>query len=150
MPKSSEPPLTLKPTALASLLAGKVTLPKSTLFESSFSEAPLPMKRVAPVMFTAKSEPRSRATVPSTEGSSIPETVVRLRVTLALPNTTSAMLRPTLPPIRNVGSVAFNTTPAEATAAWVQSSTPPCATEVLFNWKTRLVLMSFTASTPCI
>ena len=125
MPKSSEPPLTLKPTALASLLAGKVTFPKLTLFESSFNEAPLPMKRVAPVMFTARSEPRNRATVPSTDGSSTPEIVVRLRVMLALPNTTSAMLRPTLPPIRKVGSVAFKTTPAEATAGWVQSRTPP-------------------------
>ena len=125
MPKSSEPPLTLKPTALASLLAGKVTFPKLTLLESSFNEAPLPMKRVAPVMFTARSEPRNRATVPSTDGSSTPEIVVRLRVMLALPNTTSAMLRPTLPPIRKVGSVAFKTTPAEATAGWVQSRTPP-------------------------
>ena len=116
MPKLSEPPLTLKPTALASVLAGKVTLPKLTSFESSFSEAPLPMKSVAPVIFTARSEPRNRVTVPSTEGSSTPETVVRESVMLALPNTTSAMLRPTLPPMRNVGSVAFKTTPAEATA----------------------------------
>ena len=46
--------------------------------------------------------------------------------------------------------IIVNTTPAEATDDWVQSRTPPCATDVLFNWNTRFVLMSFTASTPCI
>ena len=60
------------------------------------------------------------------------------------------MLRPTLPPMRKVGSVAFSTTPAEETDNWVQSRTPPCGTEVLFNWNIRFVLMSFTTSTPCI
>ena len=116
IPRSSHPPLTLNPTALESLLAGKATLPKSTLLESSFNEAPLPMNNEAPEIFTARSEPRNRAVVPSTDGSCTPDTVVRESVMLALPNTTSAMLRPTLPPMRKIGSVAFKTTPAEATA----------------------------------
>ena len=75
-------------------LAGKVTLPKSTLLESSFNDAPLPMNNEAPGMFTAKSEPRNRAVVPSIDGSSTPDTDVRLRLMVALPKTTSAMLRP--------------------------------------------------------
>ena len=89
IPRSSDPPLTLNPTALESLLGGKATLPKSTLLESSFNKAPLPMNNEAPEMFTARSEPRNRAVVPSIDGSSTPDTEVRLRLMVALPKTTS-------------------------------------------------------------
>ena len=76
-------------------------------------------------------------------------TWVRATSTTALPYTTSAMLRPALPPIRKVGSDGLRRTAAEDTGVWVQSSTEPLVTEVRFNWSTRLVPMSFTASTPC-
>ena len=58
------------------------------------------------------------------------------------------MLKPAAPPMRKVGSDGFNRTAAEDTGFWVQSSTAPLATEVRFNCRTRLVPMSFTASTP--
>ena len=89
-------------------------------------------------------------TTESTEsGSSTPLTRVRLMLTVALPNTTSAMLNPTEPPMRKVGSLVPKATPAPETACWVQSNTPPPMTELRFNWNTRPVPMSFTASTPC-
>ena len=50
--------------------------------------------------------------------------------------------------MRKVGSVGLRRTAAEDTGFWVQSSTAPLATELRFNCRTRLVPMSFTASTP--
>ena len=44
------------------------------------------------------------------------------------------MLRPTLPPMRKVGSAGVNATPAVASGGWVQSKTAPLTTEVRFNW----------------
>ena len=77
--------------------------------------------------------------------------VAELRATeiVALPSTTSAMLRPTLPPIRKVGDIEVRSTLAAARPAWVQSRTVPVLAETLFNWNTSPVPMILTTSTPC-
>ena len=149
MPSFREAPSTLKPTAFGSSLAGRPTVPNSLLVESSFRVAPLPMKSVAPEMEIPSNSPWSLATVPATSGSSTPETSVRLTSTVARAYTTSAMASPTEPPMRKVGSVASSCTWAAFRAACFQFKTAPLATEVRFNWNTRPVPMSFTASTPC-
>ena len=61
---------------------------------------------------------------------------------------TSAMLRPTEPPMRKVGSAGVNATLAAASGVCVQSSTDPVETEVRFSWNWRLSTTNFTASTP--
>ena len=104
------------------MLAGVLTLPKSRLVESVFSEAPLPMNRSAPVTEIPSRSPLS--TPPGTvSGSRIPLTSERLTSMVAEPKTTSAMLRPTLPPMRKVGSVGPRATSTPATGACLQSST---------------------------
>ena len=149
IPSFREAPSTLKPTAFGSLLAGRVTVPNSPLVESSFRVAPLPMKSVAPEMEMPSNSPWSRATVPATSGSSMPETRVRLTSTVARAYTTSAMANPTVPPMRKVGSVASSCTWAAPREDCFQFRTAPLDTEVRFNWNTNPVPMSFTASTPC-
>ena len=149
IPKSRLPPETLKPTAFGSLAEGSATLPKSLLFESSLRLAPLPMKSLAWVTAMDSRSPFNCTTGSTESGSSTPLTRVRLMLTVALPNTTSAMLNPTEPPMRKVGSLVPRVTPAPETPCWVQSKTPPPVTELRFNWKTSPVPMSFTASTPC-
>ena len=47
MPRFKVPPLTLKPTAFGSLLAGILTAPKAALVASWLRVAPLPMNNVA-------------------------------------------------------------------------------------------------------
>ncbi|NBP24434.1 MAG: hypothetical protein EBU81_07775 [Proteobacteria bacterium] len=79
----------------------------------------------------------------------IPLTSERLTSMVAEPNTTSAMLKPTLPPMRNFGSVGPSATRTAATGACRQSSTPPPGTEVWLSFNTRSLPMIFTASTPC-
>ena len=149
MPRSRLPPETLKPTAFGSLAAGSDTLPKSPLFESSLRLAPLPMNSLAWVTAMDSRSPFNCTTGSTESGSSTPLTRVRLMLTVALPNTTSAMLKPTVPPMRKVGSLVPKVTPAPDSPNCVQSRTPPPVTELRFNWKTRPVPMSFTASTPC-
>ena len=149
MPRSRLPPVTLKPTAFGSFAAGSATLPKSPLFRSSFRLAPLPMNSLAWVTEMDSRSPLSCTTGSAASGSSTPLTWVRLMATVALPKTTSAMLKPTEPPMRKVGSLLPKVTPALPTADCVQSRTAPPDTELRFSWKTRPVPMSFTASTPC-
>ena len=112
------------------------------------------MKSAAWVMAMDSRSPCNRATVPSTSGSSTPLTTVRLTATVALPSTTSAMLNPTVPPMRKVGSVGPRSTAAPESAlvvrlACFQSSTRPPVTEVRFNCSERFVPMILTTSTPC-
>ena len=154
MPNCRLPPLTLKPTAFGSLLSGNVTVPYPVDPATSFKVAPLPMNRAASVMAMDSRSPCNRATMPSSSGSSTPLTTERLTATMALPSTTSAMLRPTVPPMRKVGSVGPRSTPAPERTLVVrpvcfQSSTRPPVTEVRFNWSERFVPMIFTTSTPC-
>ena len=59
------------------------------------------------------------------------------------------MLSPTWPPMRKVGSVGVNATPAPARGVWVQSKTDPLETEDRFNWNCKSRTTNFTASTPC-
>ena len=84
MPRSSEPPSTLKPTARGSSLAGKETLPKVALVASTSNRAPLPMKSRALLMDTPRRSPCSLR-VPASSGSSTPDTTDRLTSTVALP-----------------------------------------------------------------
>ena len=134
--------------AVGSLLAGKVTVPNSGFVESIFRRAPEPMNRVASVIATDSRSPFNFWVVASS-GSSIPLTIERLKLTVALPNTTSAMAKPTLPPMRKVGSVGLSAMPASARMDWVQSSTLPSVTEVRFMSRRRAVPINLRASTPC-
>ena len=143
------PPLTLKPTALASLPAGRVTVP-----EAASKVAPVPMNKVAPVTDTVSSSPFRTAAESSRVGSSTPARTERLTLTVARPNTTSAMLRPTAPPIWKVGSVGPRSTPALASTLLVnpvcfQSSTGAPATLVWLSFRYNAVPVSLNASTPC-
>ncbi|NBP24435.1 MAG: hypothetical protein EBU81_07780 [Proteobacteria bacterium] len=148
MPRSSETPATLKPTARGSSLAGKATVPKVVLVASASNRAPLPMKILALLMDTPSRSPCSLR-VPASSGSSTPETTERLTSTVALPKTTPAMLRPALPPMRKVGEFGPSATLAEVTSGKPQFSTRPPLTEVRFNWRTMEVPINWTASTPC-
>ena len=85
MPRSSDPPSTRKPTAVALFGSGRITRPNPVLAEFVSSVAPLPMNKSAPVMRMLSNSPFMRATVPVTSGSSIPVTSVRLTATVALP-----------------------------------------------------------------
>ena len=147
-PRSKLPPDTENPIAVGSLLAGKVTVPNSGFVESTLRRAPDPMKRVASVIAMVSRSPFS-AWAPATSGSSIPLTIERLKSTVALPNTTSAMARPTLPPMRKVASLGDNVMPASAKVVWDQSSTLPPATEVRFMSNRNAVPISLSESTPC-
>ena len=143
------PPLTLKPTALASLLAGRVTAPDSAL-----KVAPVPMNSVAPVTDTESNSPFSTAAESSKVGSSTPVSTERLTLTVARPNTTSAMLKPTVPPIWKVGSVGPRSTLALASPLVVnpvcfQSSTAAPVTLVWLSFRYSAVPVSLNASTPC-
>ena len=100
--------------------------------------APVPMNKLASVIDKVSKSPL-RTCVPASSGSSIPLTVLRLIVSVALPKTTSEMLSPMDPPIRNVGSLGVKATAAPERAPWVQSKTEPVATELLLSCKTRLV-----------
>ena len=153
MPRSSDPPSTRNPTAVALFRSGKITRPNPVLAELVSSEAPLPMNKSAPVMRILSNSPFRRATVPETSGSSTPVTNERLTLMVALPNTTSAMLNPAEPPIWNVGSVARRSTAASTSGFtawkdWVQSNTA-VPVETRFNRKKRSTPMSLTTSTPC-
>ena len=106
------------------------------------------MNKLASVIDKVSKSPRSTR-VPASSGSSMPLTELRLMVSVALPKTTSEMLSPMDPPMRKVGSRGLNATAAPERAPWVQSSTAPVATEVLFSWSTRLVPIIWTTSTPC-
>ena len=68
---------------------------------------------------------------------------------VALPKTTSAIARPTVPPISKVGSLGFKAMVVKAKGACVQSNTVPLATEVRFSFSERFVAMIFTSGTPC-
>ena len=103
--------MTLKPTADGSSSAGRLTLPKSGLPGSEMRVAPVPMNRLASVMDKVSKSPL-RTWLPVASGSSIPLTVLRLIVSVALPKTTSEMLSPMDPPIRKVGSLGVNATAA--------------------------------------
>ena len=134
-PRLKAPPVTLKPTALASSLAGNDTDP-----EAESNVAPVPMNNVAPVTDTDSSSPFKTAAESSRVGSSTPVSTERLTLTVARPNTTSAMLRPTDPPIWKVGSVGPRSTPALAstllvTAVCRQSNTAAPLTLVWFNFR---------------
>ena len=82
-------------------------------------------------------------------GITTPETGPRVMFKVALPITTSAMLSPTVPPIRKGTSSGVRPTPVPARAACDQSINSPSTDEVRFIWKLRRVAMIFTASTPC-
>ena len=71
------------------------------------------MNSVAAEMFNPSSSPDSCWAAAS--GSTTPVTVRRVMLSVALPYTTSATLKPTLPPMRNVGSVGPSLMFAEAT-----------------------------------
>ena len=58
------------------------------------------------------------------------------------------MASPMVPPMRKVGSDGLKVTAAPETDDWVQSSTAPLLTEVLFNCNTKLVPITLRASTP--
>ena len=81
-------------------------------------------------------------------GTVAPVTDERLTEIVALPSTTSAMLRPTLPPILKVGEAEVRFTWAADNPDWVQSSPLPGVCEERFIWKTRPVPITFTTSTP--
>ena len=74
---------------------------------------------------------------------------LRLTAIVALPKTTSAMLRPTLPPMRKVGSAGVRLIPTEASPDWAQFITRAPFTEVWFNWNRKAVPINWTASIPC-
>ena len=153
IPRSSAPPSTRNPTAVALFSSGKMTRPNPALAELVSSVAPLPMNKSAPEMRMPSNSPFRRATVPETSGSSTPVTSVRLTLMVALPNTTSAMLNPAEPPIWKTGSVDRRSTAASASGftVWkdcVQSNTA-VPVETRFNRKKRSTPMSFTTSTPC-
>ena len=59
------------------------------------------------------------------------------------------MLKPTEPPIRNVGSAGVRLIPTDVNPDWVQSITRAPVTEVWFNWNFRSVPINWTASIPC-
>ena len=73
------------------------------------------MNNVAAEMFSPSSSPDRRLVAVS--GSTTPLTVRRVMFRVALPNTTSATRKPTLPPMRKVGSVGPRLMLAEATGS---------------------------------
>ena len=109
IPRERLPPLTLKPTATGSLLPGSVAVPNSALDSFTLRLAPLPMKSWASVISKASRSPRRVFTMPESV-TLTPLTVLRLRFRVALPSTTSAMLRPIEPPMRNSGSAGLRPT----------------------------------------
>ena len=109
IPRDRLPPFTLKPTATGSVLPGSVAVPNEALDSSTFRLAPLPMKSRASVISKASRSPRRVFTTPESV-TVTPPTVLRLRFRVALPSTTSAMLRPIDPPIRNSGSAGLKPT----------------------------------------
>ena len=73
------------------------------------------MKSVAAETFNPSNSPDS--CLAALSGSTTPVTVRRVMLRVALPKTTSATLNPTLPPMRNVGSVGPRLMLAEATGS---------------------------------
>ena len=142
------PPSMAKPTAFESLGSGNVTVPNPESVDTSFRLAPLPMKIRALEIWMASKSPCSTR-VPPSSGSSTPSTVLRLMLSVALANTTSAIARPTVPPICSVGLVGISVRPALLNVDWVQSNRLPSATEVRVRVNDRLVARILTASTPC-
>ena len=137
---------TLKPTAVVLSADGSVTDPVVKL-----RAAPEPMNKLALVMATESRSP-FRVSVPT----ATPDTSPRPTLTVALPKTTSAMLRPTEPPIWNVGSVAASDT-AAAASGLPESLTNalPCfqsitavPAETRFSERESPEPIIFTASTP--
>ena len=51
---------------------------------------------------------------PASSGSSTPDSALRATLMVALPKATSAIARPTVPPISKVGSVGFKAMEAKA------------------------------------
>ena len=131
MPRDKSPPLTLKPTATGSVLPGKVAVPNAALASSTLRVAPLPMKSWASLISKASKSPRSVFTTPLSV-TVTPLTVLRLTFKVALPRTTSAMLSPMDPPMRNSGSVGLSPTLLPVSNGCVQSKTAP-PTEAEFN-----------------
>ena len=142
------PPSIAKPTAFGSFGAGKVTVPNPESEETSFKLAPLPMKIRALEIWMASKSPCSTR-VPVSSGSSTPSTVLRLKLSVALANTTSAIARPTVPPICSVGLAGVSVRAAVLNGDWFQSKRLPSATEVRVRVSERLVARILTASTPC-
>ena len=123
------PLATLRPTAVGELLSGNTTRPKVVLAEFRSRVAPLPMNKLAWVIEITSRSPPKTSPVPDS-GSRIPEMDLRLTAIVALPKTTSAILRPTLPPMRKVGSSGVRSMPTEASPIWVQFITRAPLTEV--------------------
>ena len=136
------------PTAFGSLGAGKVTVPNPESVAFSLRLAPLPMNRRAlEIRRASKSPCNTRA--PASSGSPTPSAVLRLMSSVALANTTSAIARPTVPPICSVGLVGVSVRAAVLNGDWFQSKRLPSATEVRVRVSERLVARILTASTPC-
>ena len=148
IPRSRLPASTLKPTAFGSFEAGNTTVPNWETEASSSRRAPLPMYKRALRMDTVKRVPCKRLE-PASSGSSTPDTALRATLMVALPKATSAIARPTVPPISKVGSVGFKAMEAKAKGDCVQSNTAPLATEVRFSFSDKFVAMIFTSGTPC-
>ena len=109
IPRDKPPPFTPNPTAIESALPGSVAVPKSALDSSTLRLAPLPMKSCASVISKASKSPFKVFTTPESV-TLTPLTVLRLRFRVALPSTTSAILSPIDPPMRNSGSAELNPT----------------------------------------
>ena len=147
IPRSRLPASTLKPTAFGSFAAGSTTMPNWATVASSSRRAPLPMYRRALRIDTVKRSPCKRLE-PASSGSPTPDTALRATLMVALPKATSAIARPTVPPISKVGSVGCKAMEAKAKGDCVQSNTAPLATEVRFSFSDKFVAMIFTSGTP--
>ena len=101
--------------ASASSLAGNVTVPKLVPAET-FRLPPVPTYSRAPVNFRDSKSPVMTAPEVPIDGSITVESVLRVISTVALPKTTWAMLNPTEPLMRKVGSVVPRPTPVSARA----------------------------------
>ena len=99
----SEPLERPKPTALASVASGRLTVPNPDWVESVFNVAPVPTNNWALLKLSETRSPANVSAGSELSGLSTPVTAVLLRLTVALPYTTSAMLNPALPRIANDG-----------------------------------------------
>ena len=137
-----------KPTAEASVASGNVVSPNWMLAGSVTNDAPVPTNNRASDIAITSNSPFSRDMASPAFGFRTPltnELVIRI---VALPWTTFAMFRPTLPPMASTGSLGPSPMPVSETTGPFQSNTLPPPTLVRLNEKARFRLIIWIESRP--